>query len=210
MNEPSKRYWSQADVITRLAQLGVAESQLREAAAFGVGEASRCTENDPAVARGFIQWEKTFRGLCDALLLAGGWRRSDDLIYPRLTNSDGTIAIAVMGGNTATGTAEEPASRQPKGVLSRLVIQANLFDLSTIALGPQKPGQTWHLMYYTDWATGETRLELSHAISMEPDGRIAGWSERIILRPLDGEPASVQPEESDDEGPEIAVERRTG
>jgi len=210
VNEPSRQFSSRADVATRLTQLGLKEPHLRDAAALGATEASRCTENDPAIARGFIQWEKTFRGLCDALLLEGGWHRGDDLVYPRMVRSDGAIAIAVMGGNAATGTSDEPTSRQPKGVLSKLAIQGNLFDLSTIALGPQKPGQTWHLMYYTDWETGETRVELSRAIRMEPDGHIAGWSERIILPPLTGEPAPIRTDDDDDEGPQIHVERRTG
>lgn len=208
MSEPARRYQRPVDVTTRLTQLGLTEIALRDAAAFGLAEASHCTEHDPDIARGFIQWEKTFRGLCDGLVLSGGWRKSGDPIYPRIVKADGSMTIAVMGGNANTGTDQDPMSRQPKGPLSKLAIQENLFDLSSIALGPQKRGQTWHFMYYTDWETGETKIELSLAIRMEPDGYIAGWHERIILEPLAGEPSPLSAADDDDQGPEIQVERR--
>src|SRR6202040_1497050 len=75
----------------------------------------------------------------------------------------------------------------------------------------------WVLLLYRDMVAGKVYCELSRPITMEQKvgktrkQRIIGWSERIILLPVDFEPTAnattvQENQETDAKSPEITVE----
>jgi hypothetical protein len=71
------------------------------------------------------------------------------------------------------------------------------------------PGRaTWLLLVYRDVDAREMRCELSRPISMDSDGRVDGWAERIILnsRPFDGIGGVFADGGNGPQSPEITVE----
>jgi hypothetical protein len=69
------------------------------------------------------------------------------------------------------------------------------------------PDQTWLLLYHEDEEAGEARLELSLAVSMEADGYVSKWKERIILDPISTSPGPTATDE-EDEPIDVPVQRR--
>jgi hypothetical protein len=141
-------------------------------------------------------------------------------MWPVVVNSGGTVAISAATGNENTGNKDEdPLTSSSKGPRTADAILANRRQLVfPEILEPiqslKMPGrETWLLLIYRDITARRLRSELSRPISMDTDGRVDGWAERIILdlKELDEIPEILLGGSNGPQSPEITVEiRRRG
>lgn len=184
-----------------LTTLGLSEESLLSAVAQGYMARANCTANHPPLFPSFVAWGETVRALREQLAPMG-WERSDENNYSRTLHPDGHIAIAVATGNEATGISDQsPVTKSVKGPNTVEAVEVNQLQAWLPGLEPVKTKgeddlaqpNTWALLIHH--AGDEIRSELSRSIGIGIDGRISGWSERIILRsvPIDPEPMSIAP-----------------
>lgn len=188
-----------ADVATRLAQLGLEQADLHEPVSQGMLARSECTPNDPPLAPGLITWLRTVRMLREKLI-PKQWTRSDEGNYPLVVNPEGNLAIAVASGDEITGNAHaNPMTKSPKGPRTQSAIEVNQYQSSLFEVFPEfeipetphNDRITWILLQHYDQAKKEVRFELSLPSSYS--GKIDGWNERIILTALPFDPTVVIP-----------------
>ncbi len=179
------------EVSNRLAELGLVESELLEAVRKGMAARFSCTPNHPPLAPGFYGWSETVRGLRDILMIQG-WGRDDDGLLSLAVSPDGKIAIAVATGDEATGDPQRiPCTKSSKGPRTKDAIEVNVLQLhlfeqeEAIKTDEQlklvRSRLTYWLLIRMDEEAQTLRCELSTPIYLGPDGKIAGWDERIIL-----------------------------
>jgi hypothetical protein len=193
---------------TRLNEMGLKPSNLAEAVRWGVNHLAYCTANEPPNGPGFIVWDKTVRALREYTIPLG-WEKNDSNNYATVVSPDGKIAIAVAAGDERTGVPGDPhpTTRQPKGPVTKARVHRNQLTFKEISHAfpapVEMPGKlTWILLVFYDDATDEIRSELSLPASMEKNGYISQWRERIGL------PGTVlgMPQETDEESESEAID----
>ena len=200
------------EIRNRMSELGIEEERLRDVVRRGYLAYATCTENHPRFIRGIWAWAETVRALREYLMPLG-WQRSDDNNYSLAIDPSDDIAIAVATGDEGTGREEmSPTTKTPKGPNTVEAVTNNQFsfEFAEVAYrkGPEpeadtnKERATWILLLFR--ASNEVRCEISLPSSIGPDGKIDGWTERILLRPipLDGDSVKVAPPTQ----PDIVVE----
>jgi hypothetical protein len=208
---------TQADrlqTVGRLDELAVNEDVLRDAAQTGIEAAGTCTAHDPASLAGFLTWAKATRALRDELV-PQGWSPGERRNYATVVNPSGTFAIAVAGGNAATGQREATLrTRTEKGPATKEAVQENeqlSFADRDSAFGQRSPEgdgrHTWLLLHYYDEQAEEIRVELSLP-SRITDGYVTAWRERLILAPIPLTSGSNQEAEEPEEEIDVQVERK--
>ena len=189
------------DIDSRLAELGLQQELLSQAAQRGLAAFAACTPHHPRNYPALASWAETFRGLSDLLVVHPyRWMKLDENGQPQVHNPSGLIAITVAGGDSNTGRIgdAEPKTSASKGdTTSRAMLEnAYLFpEMEADArakLEKMRRRQTWFLLVHRDLLAGEMRCELSMPISMSEDRRIDGWAERILLRPTSFDAALLQ------------------
>lgn len=202
--------WSDPnDVGQALARLGLGVAPLSKALLVGYLARISCTANDAPNAPGFYQWNATLRSLREDLVLLQ-WTRCDDGNFATVVDPTGKIAVTVASGNADTGRAHlTPTTRSSKGPNTAAAVSINagqmeLFPELIEAL-PIHDGErrvTWILLFHADGK--ELRGELSLPVSMDEEGHIKAWKERIILpsQPLDSGFTVREPEF----GPEVDID----
>jgi len=194
-----------------LATLGLDEQSLLDAAMHGYLARSNCTANHPPLYPSFVAWGETVRVLRERLATKG-WMRSDEKNYSRTIHPNGHIAIAVATGNEATGVASDsPVTKSVKGPSTIEAVEANRLQAWLPGMEPpeasvdedERQPTTWLLLIHH--AQNEIRSELSQPFEIGSDGRINGWRERILLRPmpLDPEALTITPPSQPDLDVEI-------
>lgn len=197
-----------------LAQLGLNEEALLEAAKHGYLARSNCTANHPPLYAPFVAWGETVRVLREQLTTIG-WVRNDEKNYSRIIHPEGHIAIAVATGDEATGMAHGfPCTKSAKGPSTIDAVEINRSQAWLPGMEPpelqndpkESQATTWLLLIHH--APNEIRSELSQPFDIGPDGRVNGWRERILLRtiPLDFNPQEIIPPSQPDL--EVAVRRK--
>lgn len=196
----------------RLAELGLTFDDLYRAMRYGYLARLSCNSNDPPSTVGFLLWARTTRGLREQLA-PRGWMKSDKKLSVTV-NPDETIAIAVSTGDDATGLVDgEPKSRFPKGPATREAVainadaQGELFPLAEVT---KRPPTTWFLLLSVEKQKEKTviRAELSLPSSMDEEGRIGGWFERIVLPVIEDSDDADRRRRDDDTGPDFDVDVR--
>ncbi|MFC0457703.1 hypothetical protein ACFFGR_14245 [Arthrobacter liuii] len=152
-----------------------------------------------------------------------GWRRDDKQNICRLVNDERRVVLIVTSGDEATGLSyltfkKYPRSKYPKGVAVRAAVDNNqtAFDFDGYGIeAPQGPVDPysgyslWTLMVFVN--EHEIRTEISKPTGFDSHGRIAGWDERIILRPVPNDGTVIDIDliapESPDTGIDIPVSR---
>ena len=183
----------QPDVVSRLATLGLSESELAQAVTRGLLARSECTPNHPPLHAGFVTWSNTVCALREILLLKG-WERSDEGNYSVVIHPSRSFAIAVATGDENTGNPNaNPMTKSPKGPSTRSAVAVNfsqawLFsELMPVLPEHEEKGRlTWLLLI--GHAGGKIKAELSLPINCE--GKVNGWKERLILPDLEIDPNS--------------------
>lgn len=190
-----------AAAVDALTRLGLNEDALLAAAMQGYMARANCTTNHPPLFPSFVAWGETVRALREQLAPMG-WLRNDENNYSRTLHPEGHISIAVATGNEATGVAgESPITKSVKGPSTIEAVEANRLQAwlpsmepPTVSTGEDEvQPTTWLLLIHH--AINEIRAELSLPFEIGADGRISGWQERILLRPipLDPEPLVIAP-----------------
>lgn len=199
------------DARRRLEELGLDSEALLDVARRGMAAAAGCTQNHPAVLSGILGWGETICALRE-YLIPEGWNRLDEANLPLTVNSDETVALTVATGDEDTGRPEgSPCTKSKKGprvATAVAVNQLQLFPIPVHLRQDEVAGRaTWLLLIHRDRAARELRTELSRPVNMGEDGRVDGWSERIILGsvPFD-EQFNVRPASPDTPSPDIVVE----
>jgi hypothetical protein len=190
------------DVGRRLAELGLEEDTLQDAVRRGQLAYLSCTPNHPPQFPGMSAWAETVCALREVLRPAG-WQRSNDGNYSLCLAPAGQMAIAVATGDDGTGRADvTPSTNARKGPRTLDAVAANQLRFSFMdepVPGRGAPAlttgsrETWVLLIHR--ADDEVRCELSLPISMDEEGHIDAWIERILLGsiPLDGDLADAVP-----------------
>jgi hypothetical protein len=122
----------------------------------------------------------------------------------------------VATGNEDTGRKDnDPLTASAKGPRTVDAVVANQRQLVMFPemLPPKESLKdrgraTWLLLLHRDMDAREMRCELSRPISMDDDGRVDRWAERIILtsRPFDGLGGALADGDNGPQSPEITVE----
>ncbi len=208
-------YSEPSDIQSRLAELGLEEEPLRDVVRQGYLAYASCTRNHPPLVPAIWAWGETVRTLRE-YLLPRGWRRSDTNNYSLVIDPTDRIALAVSTGDDGTGLLHAtPSTKSSKGPSTVAAINVNQLELKldfgqtaprTRDLSVQEEGRaiTWLLLICR--GPGEMRCELSLPLSMNANGFIDSWRERILLGsiPLDGEAVEITPVPA----PDITVDVR--
>lgn len=211
---PDTVYVDSWDVNRRLAELGIKEKDLLQAAERGFTAWASCTANHPPAIPGLFAWGETVCALRERLIPLG-WERKDEQNWPLVVNRDGAIALSVATGNEDTGRKDkDPVTASAKGprTISAIVANQNLPlfpELLPSAESLEATGRaTWLLLVCRDSDAREMRCELSRPIGMDSEGRVDGWAERIILppRPFDGIEETLVGGGNGPQSPEITLE----
>ncbi len=185
-------------VVSRLEQLGFTINILQNTVKSGHFARSTATSNHPNNSAGTFTWHESVRTLRD-LLRPHGWQKQATNNKELTVNLNKTIAIDVSGGTEDTGRPDGfPQTRNTKGNQTEKLINCNqgqLFEFNTLHVDAEEiidKFQTWVLLYYFDNRTDkkEIRFELSLPTKME-QGKIIGWSERIIFDPISTETVDI-------------------
>ena len=204
------------DVNRRLAELGLEEAILQRAVQRGWLAFASCTLNHPRSIPGIWAWAETICSLGEQLVPTG-WKRVDESMLPLVVNATGTIALSAASGNENTGNLDEgPLTSSSKGPRTMSAIFANRRQIvipeviSAAEISSAEDRSTWWLLAYRDISARQIRAELSRPISMDAEGRIDGWAERIILssQQLDEVPEELIGGANGLQGPEITLEIR--
>ncbi len=175
-------------VTSRLSRLGPSlnEELLLDANMHGYAARLETTPLHATTAAGSLHWHAyvfAFR----LAMKREGWLMNDHLNSPSVISPDRTVTILIMTGDIDTGKAGGfPRNQADKGrVLSEAIGFNRTYELFK---NDQASGtQLWILLYHAERdAKGnvlEIRTELSLPSKFE-NGKIVGWTERIILRAL--------------------------
>jgi len=212
------------EVADALAKLVVPASALIHAVETAYFGFARCTPHHPRNYPGIASWADGVRGLADKLKTEG-WQLITVKGQPRVVNDDGSMAITVATGDENTGQdgTQEPRTKSGKGRTTVESVFLNGFLFPQMEQDAEERirlmqvRNLWVLLLYRNMTAGKVYFELSRPITMEHKvgktrkQRIIGWSERIILPPVEVEPianATTRNEiqETDAKSPEITVE----
>jgi hypothetical protein len=217
--EPNKRVFTEPhEVNARLEELGVSADILRHAVEAGTAAFNSCTPHHPRTHAGQRAWGEAIRDLRDSLTaFPHAWHPEEPRNLPFIVNKNQSVAIMVATGDAATGKEHDaPCTNSGKGPVTKSAIERNAiqYGLFTDAhLMPQELEKhqrmgrmTFLLLMYRDLSAQEVRCELSRPRSMDESGRVTGWIERIVLKPLPFTGQTVDIEPDVPQTPEIDVQ----
>ena len=203
--------WSEPEEVeAALARLGLALAPLLMAVSRGHLAAISRTSNDAPNAAGFYQWNETLRTLREELATYD-FTRSNVRGYATALRADKRMAIAVSSGDEGAGViGANPSTKQVKGPCTVAAVglnatQLELFPSLILMPKPDVAGLeclTWILLFR---ATPKVlSAELSLPVTVDDEGQIKAWRERIILpaQPLDTPSKIPEP----DFGPDVEIE----
>lgn len=180
------------NVQTKLDAIGIPFDIIKEIVMRGHFARSTATDSHPNNSGGTFQWHEMIRSKRD-LLKPLGWIKQDTNNKALTVNPTRTLALDISGGTKETGrSGGTPQTRNPKGEQTEKLVNINQQQMQLFELNPVSDNlnnideyQTWILLYCFEIINGEKeiRFELSLPTMME-NGRITGWSERIIFDPI--------------------------
>jgi hypothetical protein len=171
----------------------------------------------PATFAGVTMWAETLAELRRQLLRhRTGYEIGRTGNYETVYSVERRTAFAVNSGDSYTGIDgnRDPRLTRPKGAKTSERIARNARDIQLALIdvpAPDLPAdeacETWFLLLRP--VKSEIRLELSCPKSIDGDGIVSGWHERIILPPvpISGAIAPFEPDDGGDDGGETLVER---
>ena len=196
---------NELNVRAALRELGLTPEVLEEALKAGLGAAALCTANHPPGFPGIAMWAETIASLGEQLILQG-WRRDDRENYSTVVHNDGILGIAVASGTADTGRANgRPTTRHAKGPVTHQAVERNAYlPFDRLPENPDAPTLIWLLLHYR--TNEELRSELSFPVEIDESGRVTDWGTRLILTPIELEPATPRLDE-EPVLPDVMVER---
>jgi hypothetical protein len=196
----------EAPLRRRLEALGLDLPTLHEVVRRGAAAKLAATAFHPPSAGGFFQFAELVVAFREALCTPlRGWEPDDTANFCTVVSPDGTTAIAVAGGDAATGDpTREPSTEHPKGPLTTAAVEANQLVLPSVAALKKvsKGPTTWWLLVAVTASDVVAELSLPEAVS--DAGWITSWKTRLILPPYPIDRlAGVAPEGDDHDGGEV-------
>ncbi|WP_369915575.1 hypothetical protein AB8810_03565 [Xanthomonas sp. NCPPB 3005] len=201
------------EVLGRLQTLGLNHTILTNIVRRGQYAHAACTANDPPLYPGFTAWAQMIRASRE-YLLPKGWSRSNENNYCLVIDPQGEIAIAIATGDEGTGQSyASPTTKSSKGPRTVDVVIANQnqlllpLDCPPIpepAITQDENRMTWILLVHRG-AEG-VRSELSLPLSINNDGYIDAWRERIMLGMLPNDPDLDEIKPSTNDQPDITID----
>lgn len=171
------------EAVSRIQRLGLTERVVEYVGLAMVEGAASARALGVRIEAGFNRWAWGVAALGESLVPMG-WSREGDL--EGVTNPDRTIAIIVTKGDAGVGNMlQEVRASRPRGCLTRARVQSNYQLLYLPGFQPEPealsdlPPILWMLLHHT--TNGVLRLELSLPESIEENGRVIKWAERIPL-----------------------------
>jgi hypothetical protein len=216
MGAATQLYYELPEIDERLSRMGLTRVPFIDAANQGFTAFAECTPNHPPTSPGFYAWAETNRALRENLFTFK-WGRKNETNQPLVLNERKDTAITSCSGDKYTGRRDGfPSTRSARGERTRDFVRLNqiafefMDDPAPVVASTKVPGRaTWLFLVYRDMERGELRYELSLPRSMDEDGHVDDWAERIIFpsTPFD----TTDPRIGEDDGgqsPEITVEIR--
>lgn len=211
----------EATATSRLAGLGLSVEDLEFALRGADAEARMWSRLAPPAMAGMARWGKT-NELLRLRLLRRAWSHDNPKGLPRTISPGRDFAIVATAGDAATGISQgRPTTRYAKGIETARAVEQNVqlaFDFAGVDIGralaaavnEDEALATWLLLYnVTD---EQIHAELSLPNGMSERGFVGSWIERIILPPIELNPADVagrgMPGGQGSEGITVAVEKR--
>lgn len=201
------------EIQSRLRNLGLDQTTLTDIVRRGQYAHAACTANDPPLYPGFTAWAQMVRASRE-YLLPKGWSRSNENNYCLVIDPTGEIAIAIATGDEGTGQAQSsPTTKSSKGPRTVDVVVANQNQLELPLDCPpipkrlieqEEPRMTWILLVHR--GDKGVRSELSLPLSIDDDGYINAWRERIMLGVLPNDPDLGKLEPKTNDQPDIAID----
>lgn len=193
------------DPTDELAKLGLTLDDIEHALRRGDAERRMCTDFDPPSLPSWLQWGRTVSGLRESLV-PRQWEMDNTDNVPRTVHPSGRFAMVVNTGDEGTGDLDSDVStKYRRGPVSRKAVQVNgqlvLFEAAGFD-SPTGERSTWFLLVHC--TTDQMRSELSLPRTVDEDGRITAWAQRIPLPPFAHEGLDVD-DDDDDEGPDFDV-----
>jgi hypothetical protein len=204
----------------RLADFGLVPDHFVSAQQRGHERRLECGPSHPKTFPGQVMWAETVAALRQRLLETGeGWQIGRTRNYETVFRTDRRIAIAVVGGDAATGVdgPEPPKAARRRGPVTwERIAHNNQLELPITlppprvapgAVGDDEACDTWFFLLN---ARGDALYsELSMPDGLGIDRRSVTWLERILL-PAIPVVGAVTPVESDgdDEAAAPHVDRR--
>ncbi len=174
----------------------------------------------PPGSPGQVRYLHHVRSLSEVLLPKPGWVRDDTNNIPKLVHAGRGRLLVVTSGDSLTGVPwsvqrKHPCSKYPKGSATHSAVLRN--GQLALDLGPEVADtapsssldlsavETWFLMVYVD--QHQIRCEVSCPSGIDTRGRVADWSDRILLPslPNDGTAIDIEIDDNPDE-PESAID----
>lgn len=211
---PGRIYDEPNKVNSRLRELhpSLTEKVLQSSLNAGIAKWALASPNHPPNFGGTSLWAESVRELRE-ILIPKGWRRDNSYNFPTVVSPDMKIAIAVASGDEGTGLRKgNPSTHYPRGTVMERRVEANqlsLFDVGEqdVEVADSDAAEaTWLLLHYRH--RGELRCELSLATSINESGFVENWAERIILTPIQIDPARLSILEDEPVNPTVTVKRR--
>lgn len=173
----------------RLLELGLSRVGLEEVVRRGESARAEATAHDPVNAAGWDAYRYRVRGLRDVYASGGtvGWEPKTQEGLELLWRSDGRVAVVTRSGNEGVGVARSmPQPSRSVGDSTRHAASAQLsLDPNWLnrKTAPKEGVRLYMLLVYS--AVHVVRSELSLPSSLDDDGLVSGWVERILLPDLD-------------------------
>jgi hypothetical protein len=207
-----------------LRTFDLSESDIRDRVILRAHHAAQAFDGRlyPPGAPGSVRYFELVNTLSQ-VLLSRGWRRDDKHNICRLVNDDRRIVLVVTSGDELTGipyltSKKHPRSKYPKGLAMRTAVDSNQSALDIPGYGasvaqdssdPYSRYSLWTLMVFVN--SSEIRSEVSRPTGFDIQDRIAGWDERIILRPIANDGGAIDidvvPADAPGTGIDIPVRR---
>lgn len=182
----SQTYEQPRTVRRRLKAMGLDVETLTTAALRAATARFACTDFHPPSAPGFFMFAEAVRALRELLCPPPqGWEQNNDSNFCTVVSPDGRIAIAVAGGDDATGDpVRTPSTQHPKGPLTLAAVEMNQTSFAFAAPAQRNldGSQPWFLLISVTEA--EVRAELSLPETMSAAGWITSWKTRLLLPPI--------------------------
>lgn len=197
----------------RLRQLGLGGRQVPiDSLSTGLAARALCSQNHPRNWPGLVFWAETTRAL-RGLLKEHGWRKDDSDGLPTVVRGDDAMAVAVVRGDDGTGLENAvPSSQYPRGTATIERVAKNVYlpyehlpknfglDTDTLEI------PLWLLLH--NRRGSQLFAELSFPTIINKSGYVEKWKERIILEPINFDPAKMPVFDEEPYEPEVRVRRR--
>lgn len=187
-NVPRADVFMNEDVPVKLWNLhpSLEENLFTQATSVGAAARLEATPAHAPTAAGSFHWFYTVAALRTELK-ARRWNYNDHNNCPLIVSGEKNLMIAVMTGDKDTGRpAGFPRNQGIKGVVLDKAIKKNLQLFAGQGGSGAEGTELWVFLYHVE-AGGEIRMELSLPASFVR-GKIMGWKERIIFKPMDSRP----------------------